>query len=937
MPSGGIRDIVGPLPPLMRALCLLGCLALSAPVLGQQAGPTFRSGVDLVPVDVSVLDREGRPVSDLAAGDFTLTVDGRPRTVVSASYIAARRVDEGPPDRLSFSTNAGQRPGRLIALVIDEAHVRRGTARATMAAAAAFVKSLDRSDRVALYLIPGAGPVSGFTANHGLVLRLLERAAGQASEAEYSGRVGVAEALEILERPPDPDRPTSVTPGSLLEAVLSRECAGENDAAQLANCRRVIEAEARISLVQTRARTTRSLVALRGVFDHLAGTQASKTVVLVTEGIVLGRNVSDITWVGPLASRAQASLYALRLDGELFDASSPRISPSRRADRDLLAEGLDQLVGATGGDVFPVAVNAGAVFSRLNLELSGYYLLSFAPLPGDRDGKAHRIEVRTTRRDVLLRARREFSVAAEGPRTRQDYLLDALKSPLGLTDFTLHATTYHYQDAAAGRVKALVAVRLDRTFNPGGEFSLAWYVTDTQGRVVSIQDEQRIALPPGAAPGQPQTFAGAVVLDPGVYSLTVAAVDDEGRRATVEHGFEARVTSAGQLRLSDLMLAEPPASGRTVSPSVTGRITTETLVAYAELYSAAEPQLQMASLTLEVARDAEGRALESAPMRLVGADTAKLRTVEASVPLALLPDGDYVARAVLLSNGRPIGTTIRPFTLARADAPPAAPPATPAFAVHIDPFSRAAVLSRPAVGFFLDRLQPAGRPALPDALLPALGLTRTGRFEDARAIVERAAVAHYAAPFFVGLAALARGDLDDAAQQFAASLAAAPDFLPAAYYLGACYATAGRDREAAIAWRSALVADARAPWIYTTLIDALLRTRDLAPALELLTDATARWPDNDDIRVRLGTAQAVSGQPADAVRTLDPYLTRHPGDAARLLLAMRMLYETRSLGAAVESVAADRERFARYAAAFQQAGGTEAEQVAAWKRVMDRQ
>lgn len=926
----------------MRALFLLGCLALSASVLGQQARPTFRSGVDLVPVDVTVLDREGRPVSDLAAGDFTLAVDGRPRTVVSASYIAARRVDDAPPDRLSFSTNAGQRPGRLIALVIDEAHVRRGTARATMAAAAAFVRSLDRSDRVALYLIPGAGPVSGFTANHVLVLRLLERAAGQAAEAEYSGRVGVAEALEILERPPDPDRPTGVTPGSLLEAVLSRECAGENDAAQLANCRRIIEAEARISLTQTRARTTRSLVALRGVFDQLAGTQASKTVVLVTEGIILGRNVSDITWVGPQASRAQASLYALRLDGELFDASSPRISPSRRADRDLLAEGLDQLVGAADGDVFPVAVNAGAVFSRLGLELSGYYLLSFAPLPGDRDGKAHRIEVRTTRRDVLLRARREFSVAAEGPRTRQDYLLDALKSPLGLSDFTLHATTYHYQDAASGRIKTLVAVTLDRTFNPSGEFSLAWYVTDTQGRVVSIQDEQRIALPPGAAPGQPQTFAGAVVVDPGVYSLTVAAVDDEGRRATLEHGFEARITPAGQLRLSDLMVAEPPASGRTVSPSVTGRVTTETLVAYAELYSAAEPQLQMASLMLEVARDGEGRALESAPMRLVGADTARLRSVEASVPLALLPDGDYVARAVLLSNGRPIGATTRPFTLARGDARPAAPStpapeATPPFAVHIDPFNRAEVLARPAVGFFLDRLQPVGRPALPDALLPALGLTRTGRFEDARAIVERAALSHYAAPFFVGLAALARGDLDDAAQQFGASLAAAPDFLPAAYYLGACYATAGRDREAAIAWRSALIADARAPWIYTTLVDALLRTRDLAPALELLADAMGRWPDNDDIRVRLGTAQAMSGQPVEAVRTLDPYLTRRPNDAARLLLAMRMLYEARSLDASVESIAADRERFARYAAAYQQAGGTEAEQVAAWKRVMDRE
>jgi len=942
LPATAFREYRQPSAVSMRpalsllSLCLTAALS-TAMTTAQQPAPTFRVGVDLVPVDVTVLDRQGRPVSDLTAADFSLTVDGQPRTVVSASYIATRRVDDEAPDRQTFSTNAGQRPGRLIALVIDEANIRRGAARATLNAAATFVRSLDRADRVALYLIPGAGPVSGFTSNHALVLRLLERAAGQAAEAEFSSRVGVAEALEILERPPDPDRPTSVAPGSLLEAVLSRECAGEHEPSTMAVCRGMIEGEARSVLVQTRARTARSLSALRGVFDHLATTQASKTVVLLTEGLVLGRE-TDARWIGPLAEQAEVTLYALRLDGSLFDASSPRISPSRALDRDLMIEGLDRLVGYADGTVFPVAVNANAVFSRLNLELSGYYLLSFAPLPGDRNGKAHDIEVRTTRKDVRLRSRREFSMAAEIPRTRQDFLLDALKSPLGLTDFNLHATTYHYRDVPSGRLKILVAVTLDRAFNPGGDFSLAWYVTDTQGKVVSIQDEQKIALPPGAAPGRPQTFAGAVVLDPGVYSLTVAAVDDAGRRATVEHGFEARIESVGQLRLSDLLVAEAPAAGRTISPAVASRITTDTVVAYAELYSTAEPQLQMATLTLEVARDETSRPLESAAMRLVGSETKGLRTFEAGVPVSLLPDGDYVARAVLASGGRPIGGTVRAFTLARGDARPAIAAATalPPFVVRIDPFSRADVLTRPAVGFFLDQLQSAGLPALPEALLPALGLTRAGRFTEARAIVERAGVTHYAAPFFVGLAALAAGDLDQAAQQFGASLAAAPDFLPAVYYLGACYATAGRDREAVIAWRTGLIVDARAPWIYTTLIDALLRTKDLAPALELLADASSRWPDSDDMRVRLGTAQALAGQPAEAVRTLDPYLSRHPGDHERFLLALRMLYEARSLGKPVDSIEADRERFAKYAAAYQQAGGTDLETVAAWKRVIDR-
>ena len=50
---------------------------------------TFKSNVDLVPVDVNVVDRDGRPVADLRVEDFTLAVDGKPRRIVSAQFITA--------------------------------------------------------------------------------------------------------------------------------------------------------------------------------------------------------------------------------------------------------------------------------------------------------------------------------------------------------------------------------------------------------------------------------------------------------------------------------------------------------------------------------------------------------------------------------------------------------------------------------------------------------------------------------------------------------------------------------------------------------------------------------------------------------------------------------------------------------------------------------
>jgi len=63
----------------MKALAAaagLVLLALSRAQDPQQPRTTFKSTVDLVPVDVSVIDKNGRPVADLAPDDFTLAVDG---------------------------------------------------------------------------------------------------------------------------------------------------------------------------------------------------------------------------------------------------------------------------------------------------------------------------------------------------------------------------------------------------------------------------------------------------------------------------------------------------------------------------------------------------------------------------------------------------------------------------------------------------------------------------------------------------------------------------------------------------------------------------------------------------------------------------------------------------------------------------------------------
>ena len=92
----------------MRALAVTVSLAmLAAAQEPQPPKATFKSSVDVVPVDVSVIDRAGRPIPDLTAQDFALAVDGKPRRIASAEFISiAATADPAPARAVEYSSNA---------------------------------------------------------------------------------------------------------------------------------------------------------------------------------------------------------------------------------------------------------------------------------------------------------------------------------------------------------------------------------------------------------------------------------------------------------------------------------------------------------------------------------------------------------------------------------------------------------------------------------------------------------------------------------------------------------------------------------------------------------------------------------------------------------------------------------------------------------------
>jgi hypothetical protein len=78
---------------MSSALLLCALLAIAPGQSGQTSPPpppqqpVFRSRVDLVTVDVTVVDKDGKPVPGLQAGDFKVTINGKSGAVRELDYL----------------------------------------------------------------------------------------------------------------------------------------------------------------------------------------------------------------------------------------------------------------------------------------------------------------------------------------------------------------------------------------------------------------------------------------------------------------------------------------------------------------------------------------------------------------------------------------------------------------------------------------------------------------------------------------------------------------------------------------------------------------------------------------------------------------------------------------------------------------------------------
>jgi VWFA-related protein len=385
-------------------------LALTPTGAQEQTRPTFRSGVDLVAVDVQVVDRDGKPIPALTIADFDVRIDGRKRAVVSADLVSydAGIVGKAAPPAVARIAPAAPTPGRLFIVAVDEGGLVPGDAMVAREAARRFLKKLGPADYVGVFKVPIFERVLDLTKDHDAASKVFDRIVG--SYVPFRGQFNMlpSEVIDINAG----DRDT-------FSIVVGREC----DPTDL-SCPGAVQNEARIFAGYAEAEAANRVLGLRLLLDKLQEMPDRKTLVLISGGMLSSDHGSarpDVSnlmqQLGLQAAAANTSLYVLHLDGSFFDGMNrpgwkpqppgapPLITRSSR-DGDVYALGLERLADAARGGY--IRVKAGTpdyAFDRVLRETSAYYLLAVEPEDRDRTGKLHFLRVGVKAKGATVRSK----------------------------------------------------------------------------------------------------------------------------------------------------------------------------------------------------------------------------------------------------------------------------------------------------------------------------------------------------------------------------------------------------------------------------------------------------------------------------------------------------------------------------------------------------
>jgi VWFA-related protein len=901
-------------------LPVLMTLALGTPAAAQQIQqPAFQSRADVIPVDASVLDGRGQPVQDLAAADFSVRIDGQPRRVISAEWIPLTARGAAPPESRvpeGYTSNEQSAGGRLIVLAIDQPNIPFTAVRPVQDALSRFLDGLETSDRVAVIGFGLGAPSISFTTDRNRIRQAIARMPGQQSARDGRHSVGLSTALTFdrFATQNETDRCAPRCGNAVLDAIVSRDCPPYNPARpdERFLCKSEILSEARDSLQSARQEGDVTIRTMQSLLVALKGIDAPKTLIVLSQRFFMDTDrdgIARVNELGALAGAARTSIYGVRLEEESFDIAQGIQSLAPVEDRQLQQRGLEALTSSGRGALFNVTGTGTGVFDRIISELSGYYLLGVEPAGPDRDGKSHSIGVDVSRRGVTVRSRRTM-LAPSGPAdplaaSPRDAAMAALAEPFVLTSLPMRGIAFALRGADPSKLQLLIHVDIGSSYTGPVRIAVAHAVFDRDGHAIDGQVTDSRLAPAAAGVPSPIEFVAGASVGPGDYTVKLAAVDGD-RAGSLEFPVRAALVDAGGVTLTELMVGGPVPPGNLLQPSIGSRVRFGSLHGYLEAYGS-----DAASLTVrfEIAPKGGGEALLTAnvPARPAGDD----RTLFSHLMIVQsLPAGDYQLRANVSRGDTLLKTLTRAFDVpstTRVGAPDAGVSSLDlTLAVEardLAPIFRRDEALRPAtIAPFRERMTASAQPA----------------FEQ-------------------GLAQMQKAEYADAEKSFRRAMQQDPESTGPLVYLAACLAAAGYDTQAAAAWQTVLARGSRAPQIYEWLGESLMRDRLFVDARSVFEEAVEQFPRETQFARSLALLLAMSGKGRDAVKTMERFIDKNPGDARAIYLAVQWLFNFHRAGAMVHGRIEDLRLAREYAGRYAKTNAPDQPLVRQWLDYLEKE
>ncbi|MBI1984210.1 MAG: VWA domain-containing protein [Acidobacteria bacterium] len=339
------------------------------------------------------------------------------------------------------------------------------------------------------------------------------------------------------------------------------------------------------------------LTAIRAIALGVKGIEARKSLVLFSEGFVVGSDLEDeLHSVVDVANRSQLAVYSVEskgletraLSGDLVQldeltrtvgepgsgkyavGGESGFDRVRQVGRDMRESALRYVSNATGGFLIRNTNDLGVGLERIDAEMRSYYLLSYRPTNRKFDGKFREIRVEVNRPGLNVRARRGYYAIPPGFEylTPEEYrLLMQARNAAPKEELPLFLRAGAFQDAGQQyRVPLILeiptkAIKFEKKQGRlTANLQLMGLVRTGAGEFVrrfggplnlhATQAEYDM-LEPGSV-----SFLNTLELPPGIYSFEVMVRDlSSGKSSRRQQGLFLREPEPG-LALSVVLLSK---------------------------------------------------------------------------------------------------------------------------------------------------------------------------------------------------------------------------------------------------------------------------------------------------------------------------------------------------------------------------------------------